>query len=142
MLNPMSPRTDLEGDRQISQCVLPTGECFNDAMEILVELLTVQQVPPEQLRLVHAMALLPDEGTPFAHAWVEHGSQCLFLGLYQGTRVLCTVPRQEYYQLLRVQHRTKYTPWQAARENKRTVSLGPWKPPYLALTRPKDDLCP
>lgn len=141
MLNRLSPRTDLEGDRAVQETIFPTGQCFDDAMEILVELLTVTQVPPEQLRLVHAIALLPDEGTPFAHAWVEHGSQCLFLGLYQGTRVLCTVPRQEYYQRLRVQHRTKYTPWQAARENERTVSCGPWKAHYRSLTRPKEPPC-
>ena len=82
---------------------------------------------------MHAICLVPGEGSRFAHAWVERGTACLFLGLYQGARVLCQVPRQDYYQYLRVQERTKYTPWQAARENERTVTYGPWKPQYLAL---------
>lgn len=130
----MSEPTSLEGDRQVEQCIYPTNECFNDAMEILGVLLTEKEVPPDQLRLVHGICLM-DDGTRFAHAWVERERTCLFLGLYQGERVLCQVPRQEYYQRLRVEQRTKYTMAQAARESARTVSYGPWKAAYLALTR-------
>jgi hypothetical protein len=127
-----------DGARAVEQMILPTFQCFNDAMDILVDCLTTRQVPPERLKLVHGVALL-DDGTPYAHAWVEEGRTCYFAGIYQGERVICAVPRQEYYQKLRVQARTKYTPWQAQRENERTTSYGPWKPAYLALTRKEDD---
>jgi len=132
---------NLEGDRHVEQCISPTHECFNDAMDILAELLTADKVPPAHLRLVHGICLLED-GTRYAHAWVERGTACLFLGLYQGARVLCSVPRPEYYARLRVQQRTKYTMAQAARENARTVSYGPWKAAYLALTRMPQENAP
>jgi hypothetical protein len=131
----------LEGDRQVEQALLPTHTCFDDAMDLLVEMITVRKVPPAQLRLVHGIGLLAD-GRRFAHAWVERGPSCYFVGLYQGQRGLCTVVRQDYYQRLRVQERTKYTPWQALRENQRTISYGPWKPAYLALARRVDEGTP
>jgi hypothetical protein len=131
-------REPLEGDRQIEQLIHPTGHCFDDALEILVQLLTEEHVPPAKLLLVHGICLM-DDNCRFAHAWVEQDGQCLFLGRYQGDTVLCTVDRADFYRRLRVQERTKYTPQQAARENERTCSYGPWKPRYLALTRPGEE---
>lgn len=133
-MEPLPVGDPLEGDRQIEQLIHPTHHCFDDALDILVKLLTEDHVPPEQLLLVHGICLMEDNRR-FAHAWVEQDGQCLFLGLYQGEVVLCSVARKDYYRRLRVQERTKYTPRQAARENERTYSYGPWKPAYLALTR-------
>jgi len=124
----------LEGDRQIEQLIYPTGQCFDDAIELLVSLLTEEHVPPAQLKLVHAICLMPGEASRFAHAWVERDGECLFVGIYQGERVRCTTDRALYYRKLRVQERTKYTPQQAAHESARTSSCGPWKQRYLALT--------
>ena len=125
----------LEGDRQIAQCIFPTHQVLYRRHGHPRGAAHGGACPPTALRLVHAICLLPDEGTPFAHAWVERGTACLFVGLYRGARVLCSVERPAHYEHLRVQHRTKYTPWQAARENQRTVSYGPWKPQYRALIR-------
>ena len=136
-MEPLPVRDPLEGDRQIEQLIHPTHQCFDDALELLVHLLTDEHVPPAQLKLVHGICLMEDNRR-FAHAWLERDGECLFLGIYQGERVLCTVARPDYYRRLRVQERTKYTPQQAARENARTYSYGPWKPAYLALTGQAD----
>ena len=134
-MEPIQVRDHLAGDRQIEQVIHPTHQCFDDAVELVLYLHTEEGVPAAQLRVVHAICLLPNDGMRFAHAWVERGSDCLFLGLYDGARVICTVPRHDYYRRLRVQERTKYTPRQVAQKAQRAMSHGPWKPQYLALTR-------
>jgi hypothetical protein len=119
---------------QIEPLLSPTRQCFDDALELLVTLLIDDDVPPAQLKVVHGICLLEDKQR-FAHAWLERDGQCLFLGLSQGERVICSVARPDFYRRLRVQERTKYTPQQAARDNASTSSSGPWKPAYLALTQ-------
>ena len=100
------------------------------------QLLTGEHAPPPRCAWCTPSACSQSRARlASAHAWVERGTACLFVGLYRGARVLCSVERPAHYEHLRVQHRTKYTPWQAARENQRTVSYGPWKPQYRALIR-------
>jgi len=114
--------------------LLPTGRCFDDAIEYLAA--RVKGDPAlahgKTLRLVHGLARAHDAaGTVYAHAWCEDGEDCWDAALLEGRRVYYRVARVEYYAARQIEETTHYTVRQAARANRRTRSYGPWKPQYL-----------
>lgn len=111
--------------------ILPTGRCFDDALDLLTERIR-EGAAPDALRLVHAI-LRAENGRRYVHAWLEEHDQVWDAGTLDGRRIYYAVAWQEYYQARKVEERTRYTPHQALIENARTGHYGPWKPHYLAL---------
>src|SRR4030095_8176654 len=124
--------------------ILPTHTCFDDALELLTQRVTKDPSLAKKRRilLVHGVLLVPDgaedAGKPFAHAWVQQAGQCWFTGLVEGVRVHYSIPRDVYYQTMRAQEWTTYTPRQALFENFKHGHYGPWKDPYLKLCSSED----
>jgi hypothetical protein len=119
--------------------ILPTGTCFDDAIEYLNEIaLHGQRERLLTLKLVHGICLAPEgaqEGTPFAHAWVEEAGVCVQAGLFSGEpqKVYYGVKRAEFYAKLRVQVATYYTAPEVVVHNRRTGHFGPWEHLYRDL---------
>lgn len=123
--------------------IYPTGNCFDDALEYLSERVAKDRILIDSgtLVLVHAIVLQPDgpdEGKPFAHAWVEEGGRMFQGGIYQGERIIWSADKDEILSALRVQEFARYTPREAAVENKRTRHFGPWLEKFEALCKPKE----
>jgi hypothetical protein len=115
--------------------ILPTYRCFDDAMELiemrLAETPTLVQ-RDEAIYLVHAICVAQD-GTRYAHGWVEEDGQVWDAGLLHGARVYFAVAPPEYYAAKQVEEATRYTLREVYRENVASGHYGPWKPAYLAL---------
>lgn len=120
-------------------CIYPTGKCFDDALDLISQLLQGAETPEalaERLVLVHGICLAPD-GHPFAHAWVEDEDRCLFRGILAGEAHYFAAPHAAYYADARVQEVTRYTVREAWAANRRHGTYGPWLPRYQALCREK-----
>lgn len=127
----------------------PTHTCFDDALEYLT--FQAQHHLARALRtltLVHAVCRVPEDhpkaGERFAHAWVEErkptGDVVWQAGIIpSGQKVYYARERSSFYAFFRVEDATRYTPAQAARENERTLSYGPWVERYKALCRDAAD---
>ena len=104
----------------------PTHSCFDDAIERLQEL-------GGAATLVHAICI-GDDGTRYAHAWVEHDGQVWDSGkLADGRRVTYAVALLEYDTARRVQQKWRYTILEMLRENRLHHTFGPWVPELRAL---------
>lgn len=127
------------GDVQIR----PTLTCFDDALDYLTHRVKVDGVQRafDRLRLVHGICLAPEgrhAGQPFAHGWVEEvlptGKFLVWQdGWILDHRVQYSMDRAEFFRELRVQKVTRYNLKEAARENARTGTYGPWIPEYVTL---------
>jgi hypothetical protein len=115
--------------------ILPTGQCFDDALEYLAERLrSAPRDLAKRWRLAHGICRGNYEGALYAHAWLEeHHDVCWDFGLIDGTRVAFSMKKHEYYAARHVVECTLYTPRQALAENLRTQHFGPWKDSYRAL---------
>jgi len=115
--------------------ILPTYRCFDDALEFIE--LRVKETPALAhhdwaILLVHGICV-GDNGTRYAHAWVEEAGKVWDAGLVDGQRLYYAVARAEYYEAKRVEAFTRYTLRDVVRENRRSGDYGPWKPEYRAL---------
>lgn len=118
----------------------PTDTCFDDMMEALEMRVLADPTLKDDARLllVHAIVLQPDgpeRDKPFAHAWLEEGERMWQSGILDGEKILFSCDKEPALAELRVQDATRYTIREAAAENRRTVSLGPWEERYEALCK-------
>lgn len=128
--------------------ILPTGTCFDDALDFISE--RVKREPrlalTGDLILVHGICLAPEgrrAGEPFSHAWVEDSTtevnpplEIVWQGgVLDGQRIWYAMPRAEFESKLRPQKSTRYTMREAALENKRTNHFGPWVEEYSNLCK-------
>jgi hypothetical protein len=56
-------------------------------------------------------------------------------GVLDGERVVYSMTRDQFVELLRPQSATRYTARAAWRENRRTGNYGPWRPEYRTRCR-------
>lgn len=115
--------------------IYPTRTCFDDVLEHQVELAGREPELAARQLVVHGICLAPedtqDDGTRFAHAWVEDGDMLWQSGLLEdGTKVWYGMARDEWYAKMRVQDVTRYTLGQALAENYTSAHFGPWVPRY------------
>lgn len=127
--------------KNVSKTIYPTLTCFDDALELMHDILKFAQgwAPEDRthlllnLYLVHAIVKASDRET--AHAWVEHDGydQVFIVGLIEENRVAFTGPRKDYYRVHNVIDKFRYTYSEAVQENRRTGTYGPWIPELDAL---------
>lgn len=118
--------------------IRPTNTCFDDALDWIVFRLAADAGALDKLVLAHGICLIPEgpeEGRPFAHAWVEEGEEAWDFGILNGEKVAYAQPKEQHAQNLRVQQATRYTVREAAHENQRSGHYGPWREEYAALCR-------
>lgn len=116
--------------------VLPTGKCFDDALDLLNDILKYNPECVADLRLIHGICTAPD-GHHYAHAWVEDlaTERALFVGLVNGERMNLAASREEYWTEVGMVERTPYTYRQAVIENRRHNHYGPWLDHYRRLCK-------
>lgn len=120
----------------MNRFIYPTHKCFDDALDFLEELARQKNPALYRMRLVHGICLHPDDGHEYAHAWVEQDGTCvIFSGILNGKFGYFAASIEEYYPDAKVQETTKYTPFEAWRENHRTNHYGPWIEKYQRLCR-------
>jgi hypothetical protein len=113
--------------------ILPTGHCFDDALDYITERVPeLDDAGRAALRLVHAICIAQD-GTPYAHAWVEDDGKAWDAGLLDGKRIWYAVEIAEFMTARHVMDVTRYTLTQALEANWSSGHYGPWKPAYKAL---------
>ncbi len=126
---------EMAGMPGISNMILPTGSCFDDALDFL-EGLAKEHNPilrTGRLLLVHAICLAPD-GHEYSHAWVEQDEKfVIFRGIWLGVKNYFAASIDEYYRDAKVKDTTKYTPQQACIENHNSGNYGPWVERYKKL---------
>jgi hypothetical protein len=131
--------------------VYPTGTCFDDALDLIQEILKAE---PDRfsrgeivlvLRLVHGVCRHTD-GTHYAHAWVENvaADTCLFVGIYRNCRSVIVAARPEFYSAYRVVETQieRYTYPQVILLNHTTGHYGPWTQTLRDLCRGPSIECP
>lgn len=114
--------------------IYPTGQCFDNALDLLVDLLREDPARVETHCLVHGLCLAPD-GHLYAHAWVEDGETVLSVGLVHGQEIAYAAARAEYYADARVQEVTRYSVREAYELNRQYGTYGPWRADYQALCK-------
>jgi len=112
--------------------IYPTGTCFDDAMELVEEIIKSDKSKLSTLFLVHGICREPG-GELFSHAWVEEGDSCYFDGIINGEQAHIECDRAGFHDHFDVQEFTRYTMHKAFTENIRTNNFGPWEEKYLAL---------
>jgi hypothetical protein len=107
--------------------VLPTTECFTDAMYFFHDLVREEGDAMRRVRLVHALLAAPNE-TPCAHAWLEDVERHLvfLVGLHKGERARFVAQAGEFYGTLTILERLVYTYADAVWHNHHSGHLGPW----------------
>lgn len=115
--------------------ILPTHTCFDDALDWVSE--AVVKKGKTDLFLVHGIQCISTLNGDhlFAHAWIEEGDLCWDFGILQenGAKIAFAVQRAEYYAERQCRDVTRYTPFEACRENYNSNHFGPWKEKYRAL---------
>lgn len=119
--------------------IYPTHKCFDDALGLLEELAKMRHpaIQDGTLILVHGICTHPEDGSLYAHAWVEdrqHGYG-IWKGILQGKAEYFAADLKEFRDSLGITEQTEYTPLQAVAENHRTGTYGPWIEKYLSLCR-------
>ena len=116
----------------------PTHRCFDDALDLLWELLDDPGASHATLFLVHGICLAPD-GLPYAHAWLEDDADAtvLSVGMIDHELTAYSLPRDVYYAQTQVQERQRYTPQEALSANRASGHYGPWDARYVALCTPR-----
>lgn len=132
---------------EAGNCVMPTGTCFDDSVQLIVEILTECPEMKDSLRLVHAICA-PENREPFAHAWVEDiaTDTALFMAVHTGPnaelgvmdksgRVALKASIDEFRAYYGVVEATSYTYAQLVALNVETGHVGPWEQRYRELCR-------
>lgn len=119
----------------MSQTIMPTHECFDDAVEIVAALVEENRrvMITAEYMIVHA--IVAPYGEDMAHAWVESKDTCRFIGLLDGERVLVEYDRAMFYDQMHVKDQTRYTILEACQAEQRTGRCGPWEEKYQRITR-------
>ena len=132
--------------------LMPTGRCFDDALEFLQDRVKVNPrlATSDRLWLCHGICVGTGScadgsiapGQRYAHAWVEErdpavGQIAWDAGLLDGERIFVVLPRDIFHDRRQVAACTRYTPVEAWAENNRTETYGPWRLEYLALCKRK-----
>lgn len=113
--------------------ILPTGECFDDAIDIVQQMIreNPEIVHAENLFVVHAVCQ-SKSGVLWAHAWVEdriNDVDCvLWCGIMNGEKACLCTDLRDHYEFHRPTIVIKYTPMDVWRENAKTRHFGPWDP--------------
>lgn len=114
--------------------ILPTGTCFDDALEYIER--RVLRVPAlassRKLLLVHALCLADDGVTRYAHAWAEEAGVCWDCGIVNGEKSWFALDPASMDRMRHVLQKTKYTCIQVLRHNRQSGHYGPWEEPYAA----------
>lgn len=107
--------------------VEPTGSCFDDSMQLLLELYKVCAARRDEFRLVHACCAM-DTGQQFAHAWVEDPPQAvaIFTAIQDGERRHFVAPQEEFHAHFNVADLHRYAPLEAFALAIRHGHHGPW----------------
>jgi hypothetical protein len=116
--------------------IYPTFSCFDDAISNLVYLMKRDGGEPVRkgdVLIVHGI-ICPD-GKDLSHGWLEYDGNVIVSGMLHGEKVMITADRSEYYEQSVVKDTTKYTLFEAYREEKRHGHFGPWVERYRALCR-------
>lgn len=113
----------------------PTNTCFDDVLDQQAWLLQVDPERANRQHIVHGICLMPDgpdEGKPFAHAWVEDNleNRVYQSGMLDGEKIWYSCDRPEWYLKIRVQEYTRYFLWDALQLNLVTNHFGPWVEHY------------
>jgi len=120
--------------------ILPTGSCFDDVLDHQSALILFDSRILHQW-IVHGICLIPEgqekAGEPFAHAWMEDDDERKVYqsGLVKGVKVWWSADRKEWYDLMRVQDRTRYSFAEALTLNWKTCHFGPWEERYRVLCK-------
>ena len=115
--------------------ILPTGTCFDDAMDFLAVLCKESPLGGYQPGLFLVHGICEKGGEPFSHAWCEQGEMVWFSGIFRGEKGMLQTTKKEYYAEMVVTRFTRYSPAEAAEEYQRSISFGPWLDCYIKLTR-------
>lgn len=123
--------------------IVPTGTCFDDALDFFGQVLTPKQVfaLAQDFSIVHGICLSQETKTPYAHAWVEQrnalgGNTIIWqAGVYEGDRVYYAMALGDFEEDFIVQTCTRYTLTLALKMNDLWNNFGPWRKDYLALCR-------
>jgi hypothetical protein len=120
---------------------MPTGQCFDDAIELFQEILeqahgweqSMQRELVASLRLVHAIVMVGDKQS--AHAWVEDETHDLvyFTGFLNGEKARFAAPRGEYRAVHGVVEELRYNYSEMIVNNRAYRTFGPWNHKYLEL---------
>jgi len=103
----------------------PTHKCFDDALDCLSAAMRECHHYRDRWRLVHAICKC--DGGLFAHAWCEvNESIAITAFMIGGIHTYVQMKRRDFYKLYQPQMMTKYNPFEAVRENERTLNFGPW----------------
>lgn len=113
-----------------------TGRCFNDAIEIITELVKLNQklAHTDQLILVHGLGI-NSAGEVFSHAWVEYEGLAIWRGVLDGEISEFGTPIEEHLQKWQISQTTRYNVRQLVTENLRSGHFGPWEEIYDKYTR-------
>lgn len=114
--------------------LLPTGHCFDDALEYLEQRVRAEPALAHRdtLQLVHGIGI-GDDGTRYAHAWCEEQGLCWDAALLDGQRIWYSVAVEAFYTARRLGATTRYTIREACLQNVQSGHYGPWEPTYQAL---------
>jgi hypothetical protein len=107
----------------------PTHKCFDDALELLNQIVKQGRHRTEDWRLVHAICKAV--GHEFAHGWCERNRKTVVTAfIIDGQHTYVEIPRRDYYRLFSPQEMTRYTVDEAMWENLRHYNYGPWERRY------------
>lgn len=115
--------------------IRPTYTCFDDAIEFVIEA-QIDAAKWHEYTIVHGVCLAPPpSNVDYAHAWIERRGQAIQVMVDDAgnERFAMSLSVTEFREHWRVQHETRYTILEAARENLRTGHKGPWVDKYIAM---------
>lgn len=114
--------------------IYPTHTCFDDAIEILCEIIKQDPgiIETTEFELVHA--IVSPAGKELAHAWIERNREiCFWVGIVEGNQIVFASKRDDYRQQFNVVEEKRYTIREMWEENARHNNFGPWIEKYRAL---------
>lgn len=117
--------------------LLPTGTCFDDAMDMLAEY--VVRGVTKDIRLVHGFCCWARR--PYAHAWIELGNEVYEGKFMAGDRVFMIMPKTAFYKDMVITEPTRYDVAEVAQLTQEHGNYGPWDYRYKkALAQSKSDM--
>lgn len=123
--------------------LLPTGTCFDDALDYVSVLLKDAGCYTERKKILttHYVChgLVGPDDDPIAHAWVEVGDDVWISGLWRGKQVFTSLPRSDYYASMGARDITRYTCQEVVDLNRKSNHFGPWEERYVERCRKPED---
>lgn len=117
--------------------IYPTGTCFEDVTQMFIKMLgeDMDRVDDPEFCMVHGICLMED-GSQYAHAWIEEGEFAWFSGILNGDEVFCQTLKSEFHSETRVVEFTRYTYWDCARVARQNYDMPPpWEHRYRRLCK-------